>query len=83
MVDAAVESPYLLIIENIDRPGTIGTVGELAGRNDINISFMEVGRAKARGNATMMVGLDDPMPDSILEELRQNPNITSVQLIQM
>jgi len=83
MVDAAVESPYLLIIENIDRPGTIGTVGELAGRNDINISFMEVGRAEARGNATMMVGLDDPMPDSILEELRQNPNITSVQLIQM
>jgi D-3-phosphoglycerate dehydrogenase len=83
MVDAAVESPYLLIIENIDRPGTIGTVGELAGRNDINISFMEVGRAEARGNATMMVGLDDPMPDSILEELRQNPNITSVRLIQM
>jgi hypothetical protein len=31
----------------------------------------------------MMVGLDDPMPDSILEELRQNPNITSVRLIQM
>jgi len=83
MVDAAVESPYLLIIENIDRPGTIGSVGELAGRNDINISFMEVGRAEARGNATMMVGLDDPMPDSILEELRQNPNITSARLIQM
>ncbi|MEE2656712.1 MAG: phosphoglycerate dehydrogenase [Chloroflexota bacterium] len=83
LVDAAVDSPYLLIIENLDRPGMIGTVGEVAGRHDINISFMEVGRAEARGKATMMVGLDDPMPDSVLGELRQNPSITSVRLIQM
>ena len=83
LVDAAVDSPYLLIIENLDRPGGIGTVGEVAGKHDINISFMEVGRAEARGHATMMVGLDDPMPHGVLEELRQNPNITSVRLIQM
>lgn len=82
-MDASMDSPYLLIIENIDRPGTIGTVGEVAGKHDINISFMEVGRAEARGHATMMVGLDDPMPDHVLEELRQNPNITSVRLIKM
>ena len=83
LVDAAVDSPYLLFIENLDRPGMIGTVGEVAGRYDINISFMEVGRAEARGNATMMVGLDDPMPDSVLEELKQNPAITSLRLVQM
>jgi D-3-phosphoglycerate dehydrogenase len=76
-----VDSPYLLIIDNLDRPGMIGTVGEIAGKHDINISFMEVGRPEARGHATMMIGLDDPMPDNVLEELRQNPNITFARVI--
>ena len=31
----------------------------------------------------MMVGLDDPMPDGVLEELKQNPAITSLRLVQM
>ena len=53
-----------LVIENEDRPGIIGVVGSLAGQHDINISFMEVGRVRLRGRATMVVGLDDPMPDS-------------------
>ena len=83
LMDAAVDSPYLLIIENIDRPGTIGTVGNVAGRHDINISFMEVGRVEARGRATMVVGLDDPMPEEVLDELKQNPAITSVRLVRM
>jgi D-3-phosphoglycerate dehydrogenase len=84
LVDAAVDSPYLLIIENDDRPGMIGTVGEVAGRHDINISFMEVGRVEARGGrATMVVGLDDPMGKSVLAEFEKNPAITSFRLVQM
>ena len=61
-MDAIIDSPYLLVVENEDRPGIIGTVGSLAGQYDINISFMEVGRVRLRGRATMVVGLDDPCP---------------------
>ena len=82
-LDAAVDCPYLLIIENDDRPGIIGTIGEVAGRHDINISFMEVGRVEARGRATMVVGLDDPMPEAVLGEFKQNPAIISVRLVRI
>ncbi len=84
LVDAAVDSPYLLIVENLDRPGMIGSVGQVAAKHDINISFMEVGRVEARGgNATMVVGLDDPMDEGALAELEENPHITSVRLVRM
>ncbi len=82
-MDAIIDSPYLLVIENEDRPGIIGAVGSLAGQHDINISFMEVGRVRTRGRATMVVGLDDPMPDALLDELVKTPAITSIRLVRL
>ena len=82
-LDAIIDSPYLLVIENEDRPGIIGAVGSLAGQHDINISFMEVGRVRLRGRATMVVGLDDPMPDTLVNELVQIPAITSIRLVRL
>ena len=82
-MDAIIDSPYLLVVENEDRPGIIGAVGSLAGQYDINISFMEVGRVRLRGRATMVVGLDDPMPDALLNELGKMPGITSIRLVRL
>ena len=82
-MDAIIDSPYLLVLENEDRPGIIGAVGSMAGRHDINISFMEVGRVRLRGRATMVVGLDDPMPDELLDELVKMPAITSIRLVRL
>ena len=63
-LDIAPSVPYLLFVDNDDQPGSIGAVGTIAGRHNINISFMEVGRISLRGRAMMVVGLDDPMPSS-------------------
>ena len=82
-VDVIIDSPYMLVVENEDRPGIIGAVGSLAGRHDVNISFMEVGRVRTRGKATMVVGLDDPMPEPALRELVTEPAITSVRLVRL
>jgi D-3-phosphoglycerate dehydrogenase len=82
-VDTTVDSPYLLFIENQDRPGVIGWVGTIAGQHDINISFMEVGRLAARGNAMMIVGMDEPVPDSALKEFRAIPGVVSARLVRM
>ena len=60
-MDMVASSPYLLFVEQRDQPGSIGAVGTIAGRNDINVSFMQVGRLSPRGRAMMIVGLDDPM----------------------
>jgi L-serine deaminase len=75
--------PYLLFVDNQDRPGSIGAVGTIAGRHNINISFMEVGRISPRGRAMMVLGLDDPMPPSVLEEIRSMPNIHSARLVKL
>src|ERR1041385_3613586 len=50
---------YLLLCENLDRPGRIGAVGTMLGNADINIAFMQVGRDKPRGMALMVLGLDE------------------------
>ena len=60
----------MLFVDNRDQPGSIGAVGTIAGRHNINISFMEVGRLNLRGQAMMVLGLDDPMPNHVLEEIK-------------
>ena len=82
-LDVELTGPYLLFTEHVDRPGMIGHVGTIAGERDINISFMEVGRLAPRGRATMVLGLDDPLPDDVLEEIRAIPHVTSARMVQV
>jgi D-3-phosphoglycerate dehydrogenase len=82
-LDIAPSVPYLLFVENQDRPGSIGAVGTVAGRHNINISFMEVGRLNARGRAMMVLGVDDPVPPPVLEEIRALPQIHSARLVSL
>ncbi len=53
-----------------DRPGIIGTVGTILGANQINIAGMHVGREAAGKRALMVLTVDDPVPEPLLEELR-------------
>ena len=80
-VDIVTSVPYMLFVDNIDQPGSIGAVGTIAGRHNINISFMEVGRLQLRGHAMMIIGLDDPVPPPVLEEIRALSHIRSARLV--
>lgn len=82
-IDLVPNSPYMLFIDHQDRPGLIGAVGTITGGKDINISFMEVGRLAPRGLATMIFGLDDPMPDSALKEILSIPYVSSAKVIKI
>ena len=82
-MDLAPSVPYMLFVDNPDQPGSIGAVGTVAGRHNINISFMEVGRLSARGRAMMVLGLDDPIPPHVLEEIRALPQIHDVHLVKL
>ena len=79
-LDISPTTPYLLFVDNQDQPGSIGAVGTIAGRHNINISFMEVGRLNLRGRAMMVIGLDDPMPPGVMEEIKGLPHIYNVRL---
>jgi D-3-phosphoglycerate dehydrogenase len=74
------EEGYLLICENTDRPGMIGSIGTFLGAKDINISFMRVGREKVRGRALMVIGLDDHLDPDTLAEINRIPDIFSARV---
>ena len=76
-------TPYLLFVDNQDRPGTIGAVGTVAGRRNINISFMEVGRITHRGQAMMVLGVDDPISADVLAEIKALPQIDNARVVAM
>ncbi len=82
-LDVVPTAPYLLFVDNADHPGSIGAVGTVAGRNNINISFMEVGRLSLRGRAMMIIGLDDPVPPEVLAEINALPQIYDARLVKL
>ena len=61
----------------------IGAVGTITGKYDINIGFMEVGRLDPRGRATMILGLDDLLPEPVLAEINALPNVYQTWVIQL
>ena len=82
-VDIPLDSHYLLICQNQDRPGMVGAVGAFIGEQDINISFMKVGREKVRGNALMVMGLDDEISPELLRKLESVPGLHSARLAKL
>lgn len=73
----------LLLCHNTDRPGVIGRVGTLLGQRDINIAFMSVARDHPRGRALMIVGVDEPISDEVLNEVRALDGIDDAVVVNL
>jgi D-3-phosphoglycerate dehydrogenase len=77
-VDVPVEG-HLLLTKHQDKPGLVGRVGTILGQSDVNISSMQVGRLHPRGEALMILTLDDPVPDEVLARILEFPDINDVR----
>ncbi|MCK9221925.1 MAG: phosphoglycerate dehydrogenase [Limnochordia bacterium] len=73
---------HLLVAYHIDKPGIIGQVGTILGRAKINIAAMQVGRKAISGNAVMVLSVDTPVPEDVLQEMSKLENITEVYMAQ-
>ena len=82
-VDIVPTGGWFLFCDHIDRPGLIGAVGEIAGKADINISYMHLSRLTPRGEALMILALDEPMPDEQLRQIQSLPDVGSARLVQI
>jgi D-3-phosphoglycerate dehydrogenase / 2-oxoglutarate reductase len=60
----------LIVAAHTDRPGVIGAIGTLLGDHGINIGGMHVGRRGKGTRATMILNVDDPVPDPLLTEIK-------------
>ncbi|MEC4668969.1 MAG: phosphoglycerate dehydrogenase, partial [Nitrospirota bacterium] len=74
---------HMMLILNVDRPGVIGTVGQVLGEHGINIAQMQCSREKRGGNALLIIGLDAPLPIGVLETIKRAKNILSVKLVDL
>jgi D-3-phosphoglycerate dehydrogenase len=77
-LEAAMEG-NLLLIYNIDTPGTIGAIGTCLGQHDINISMMDVGQVLEKGQNIILLRTDTPVPDEVIKELLEIRNVNVVQ----
>ncbi|MEK6543931.1 MAG: ACT domain-containing protein, partial [Elusimicrobiota bacterium] len=71
----------LLIIENIDRPGVIGSVGTLLGACGVNIADMRVGRKRKLARAVMVLTVDDNISREVMARLAKIKGILRVSLV--
>lgn len=82
----------LIILHNYDQPGKIGGVGTVLGRHDINIRFMQVagldpvlnksnGLEDTSTEALMILGVDGPIKQEVIDDLRQSEGVLDVTLI--
>jgi D-3-phosphoglycerate dehydrogenase len=78
-----VSEGYMILIDNIDRPGVIGTVGRVLGDQSVNIARMQCSRADRGGQALLIIGLDAPPPPQVLEKIRHEDGILSVRLVDL
>ena len=77
-VDVPVEG-HLLLTKHQDKPGLVGRVGTILGQSDVNISSMQVGRLHPRGEALMILTLDDAVPDEVRTRIAGFPDIKDVR----
>ncbi len=66
---------YVMLTRHRDRPGMIGKVGTLLGALDVNIASMQVARDNPRGEAIMVLTLDDPVPQAVMDTIYQELDI--------
>lgn len=63
-------APFVIAIQNVDRPGIIGRVGTLLGSKGINIAAMQWSRNERGDKAVSFVSVDSEVSKDVLDELR-------------
>ena len=74
---------YFLFSDHLDRPGLISAVSKVTGDADVNISSMHVGRLKPRGQALMVLALDEPLLEEHLQQILSIPDVYTAKLIKL
>jgi D-3-phosphoglycerate dehydrogenase len=74
---------YLLLCENLDRPGMVYAVSGVLAQHKINIRNMTVSDPDARGRALMVLRLGDEVSPDVIRTIEQLPDIYSARVAQV
>ncbi len=81
-VDLVPEGRFL-VSRHEDRPGIVGKVGSILGEHDVNIASMQVGRDAPRGNAMMILAVDDRVESELLARLREVEGMADLRYVEL
>jgi D-3-phosphoglycerate dehydrogenase len=73
----------LLLLNNTDKPGIVGHLGTLLAKHKVNIASMSLTREAAGGLALSVLNLDSVPPQSLLNELQKDHDISNVKVIRL
>ncbi|KAI3512444.1 hypothetical protein L1887_19760 [Cichorium endivia] len=73
-VDVSLEG-NLILCRQVDQPGMIGMVGGILGENNVNVSFMSVGRTFRGKKAIMAIGVDEEPDKNTLKKIGDVPAV--------
>jgi len=82
-IDIVPTGAYFLFSDHLDRPGLISAVSKVTGDADVNISSMHVGRLKPRGQALMVLALDEPLLAEHLQKILSIPDVYTAKLVKL
>ncbi|KAL4348128.1 hypothetical protein GQ457_17G003290 [Hibiscus cannabinus] len=81
-VDVSLEGSIILC-RQVDQPGMIGKVGSILGEENVNVSFMSVGRIAPRTHAVMAIGVDEPPRKESLKRIGEIPAIEELVFLKL
>ena len=76
-------SGVVLLLENKDRPGIVGHIGTLLGKENINIASMSLSRTELGGRALTLLNLDSLPDEGVLGRLSSDADIFAAQVISL
>ncbi|MBN1687505.1 MAG: phosphoglycerate dehydrogenase [Candidatus Omnitrophica bacterium] len=76
---------YILFIQNEDKPGVVGTLGTILGKNKINIAEMSLGRIQKAKKmmALTVVNTDNEVSEKVLSEIKKFPPILDAKVVKL
>jgi len=78
-----VPSGVLFLMNNRDRPGIVGYIGTLMGKHQVNIASMSLSRDDVGGKALTVLNLDSVPPETVLDEIQSDPDISNVRVVKL
>jgi D-3-phosphoglycerate dehydrogenase len=82
-IDIVPTGGYYLFCDHHDRPGLIGSVGKITGDADINISYMHLSRLKPRGQALMILALDETLSNEQIQKILALPEVRTAKVVKI
>ena len=73
--------PVMLFVNNMDKPGFIGALGTMLGEANINIATFHLGRQATGKEAIAIVGVDQVVPESVQQALRELSHVRYVKVL--